>query len=701
MTVSHTTTQPLRDYQRVAVDAVVGCERGLSVLACGTGKTRVAAAAALPGSSTGRRVVVFVPTLALLEQTLQAWLAVVPNGFAALGVCSQAVRGSEDIDVSELSVASTTDPAQVAEWVAAQAGRDVVVFATYQSAPVIAAAHTEFGLPVWSTMVCDEAHRIAGPRSKAFGVVLDDARIPAERRLFYTATPRIHASGADTDLVEVSSSATVSSMDNPALFGERAFTLSTREAIDAGWLSDYRLAVIAVTDTEIQATLAHLDTVTVGEHAVSAHDAATIIALHKAVDDYQLRSVLVFHNTIAASRTFTTAVEHLHEALGPARPVSAIHVDGGDSLATRRAALDTLHTPPQGGWSLVSNARCFSEGIDVPALDAVVFAQARTSPIDVAQAVGRAIRRNPDRSEPSLIILAVIVDTHADPEHAIEDSEFVKTRRVIAALEDHDPTLATDLAHLRHHTTTDTDSRSDPGDDVDTGSGLHVEIRGTTPNRQHLLDDYLTAFTTRLLPPSNTQRWEQHFTELQQYAAEHGHAQPPQQTLLGRWVSSQKTAYREGRLDDSRVRRLEALPGWAWSVRDAQWEEHFTELQQYATENGHLRPPFETALGTWVYNQRALYRDGRLDDSRVRRLEALPGWVWSVLDAQWEDRFTELQQYAEEHGHARPPAKTPLGGWARNQKRSYTAGRLADSRAQQLQAVPGWTWNTRKSYDEE
>ena len=247
----------LRDYQRAAVDAVTPDEhRALLVSGCGTGKTLMAvhAVAKLLAGAPGTVLLTF-PTLGLLEQTYQVWRGEAPMPFSALAVCSQQISDPEDIADDELSIPSTTSAEQLAHWLADTAGVRVV-FATYQSAAVLVEAHRAFGAPAWTVMVCDEAHRTAGRRGKPFAVVLDDHKIPAAHRLFFTATPKVHARGSSPSRGSARPRRNaVASMDNPDLYGRRVFSLPTRDAIQRGILSPFKVAVIAVTDSAVASAL--------------------------------------------------------------------------------------------------------------------------------------------------------------------------------------------------------------------------------------------------------------------------------------------------------------------------------------------------------------------------------------------------------------------------------------------------------------
>jgi len=328
--------RPLFDHQVPAVaDAVNGLAnttRGQVIMACGTGKTVVAQriAETLAGTDTDTVLVLF-PNLGLLAQNAQAWMTYREAEFTALALCSEHqmgrgnARDSDEIqlDTTEFGIPNTTDPGVLADWLRNTPGRRVV-FATYQSSDKLTAMHTAHPeLGGWSMIVCDEAHRTAGPGWSAtglFSTVLDDARVPARRRLFLTATPRLHRArrGKVGDIEVVS-------MDDDALFGARLHELSFAAAAEKGVLARYRVVIIGVDDAAIN-TLIRSNTRLDGLHDLDARKAATLVAVNRAAKQYGLHRILAYHNTIQHSREFAehlavmeSVLSHEHKPAGPLR----------------------------------------------------------------------------------------------------------------------------------------------------------------------------------------------------------------------------------------------------------------------------------------------------------------------------------------------------------------------------------------------
>ena len=201
------------------------------------------------------------------------------------------------------------------------------------------------------------------------------------------------------------------------------------------------------------------------------------------------------------------------------------------------------------------------------------------------------------------------------------------------------------------------------------------------------------------------------FDELKRFVAERQHARVPRgREKLGWWVRNQRLFYGRGELAADRAARLEALPGWTWQIQAEQWERMYEALQAFATREGHIRIPKHhgvngVSLGNWVTTQRIAYSRGKLSASRIELLEEIPGWHWG-WDDRWQNSFEVLERFAQREGHANVPYDyrengVPLGWWVGIQRRHHRQGRLAAERIEQLQPLPGWSWNIRDAKWEE
>jgi superfamily II DNA or RNA helicase len=686
---------------REAIDAVCrrfeAASRGQLIMACGTGKTL---AGLWVSERLGcRRTLVLVPSLTLLAQTLREWSANASGQFTFRAVCSDPTVASDDDlieHISDLGVPVTTEPEAIANFLRRE-DRRLVVFATYQSSGRL--TKSELGaVPPFDLAIADEAHRCVGGAAGAFGIILDGEKISARRRLFMTATPRIFTrrNHRRSGLAELE----IASMDNPDLFGPVFHHLSFAEAIDRRLLSDYQVAIVCVRDEiyRAQAQRAALISMDGGTTLTDARTLAGQVGLAKAISGFDLRRVISFHSRVALARSFAgsfpAAVAWMPPGQRPSGRLWSRYVSGQMPTGERDRHLTRFRGLASDERALLANARCLSEGVDVPAIDGVAFVDPRRSAVDIIQVVGRAIRRAEDKTT-GTIILPVLIDPDTDPEAALSSSAFQPVWEVLRALRAHDGVLAEQLDSLRRDL-----GRKKPG-----GLRLPPKIHLDLPSDIGL--GFADACTIRLVEQT-TAPWEFWYGLLQRYSGTHGNSAVPAPHVesgfpLGRWVAYQRHEYSQNRLDPERAHRLEMLPGWSWSMLDKMWEEGYERLRKYCEKYATARVPANYTennfnLGRWVITVRRTRNSGALAQERIAALERLPLWTWDTVDARWEDTFAILAAYVQRVGHARVPQTyveegVRLGSWVSRQRTVYRRGDLPVDRAARLAALSGWTWD--------
>ncbi len=483
----------LRKYQREALEEVAkaflekGLPRGKLIMPPGTGKTLVALKIAEKVAGPGGRVLFLAPSIALLDQSLRAWAAeALPLRLFAVVSDTGVGKTSED-DLSALSLLSippTTKPEELASEAKTESQEVLtVVFSTYQSAEVLERAQKEHGLPPFDLMILDEAHRTATVRAgeeSPFTKVHHDHYLKARHRLYMTATPRIwevegngeggqgKKAGKKKDpqkegslpLLDLGASPTedstasegvellVYSMDNEEVYGPTLYEYTFTRAVEEGHLSDYKVIVFSVAEEAQKDLASYLQ----GPEALKVEEALKALGLWKVLQGevrdeegnpmggLDLRRVIAFHGRVAESKRmeeeFTKVALAAQQAgLLPEelRRVEVRHIDGQMSAYDRKRLLDWLReNVPEGEVRLLTNAKVLTEGIDVPALDAVAFMRPRDSVVDVIQAVGRVMRKAPGK-EYGYVVLPVVVRGQ-DEEREIEESGYRAVWQVLSAL---------------------------------------------------------------------------------------------------------------------------------------------------------------------------------------------------------------------------------------------------------------------------
>ena len=455
----------LRPHQKAALDDVTGGfkehDRGKLIMACGTGKTFAALRIAETVAGIGGRVLYLVPSISLFQQSMREWATqqAVPHRY--IGICSdtRAGRNDEDASLQELEIPVTTDPSAISRALRLpRSGAMTVVFCTYHSLLIVERAQDD-GAPAFDLILCDEAHRTTGierpgDRTSPFVLVHDGQKIRAAKRLYMTATPRLYTEGAKRKAAH--HDVEVFSMDDPAAYGPELYRLPFSRAVERDLLSDYKVVVLAMSEQHVDAALqAHLAS---GMSEINITDAAKIVGCWRALQNPEnksagdgpiahLRRAIAFTNTIISSKRLETywddivrhAIELLPEAERPtAFHCETAHVDGQHHALDRKARIEWLKDGSEGTCRILSNARCLSEGIDVPALDAVLFMSPRNSQVDIVQAVGRVMRKAEDKKY-GYIVLPVAVPAGVDPATALDDNQrFAVVWSVLRALRSHD-----------------------------------------------------------------------------------------------------------------------------------------------------------------------------------------------------------------------------------------------------------------------
>lgn len=640
----------LRSHQARAVHCATTAlrhgTRTTVVSACGTGKTVIAARVAQQVVRHGHQLVL-LPTLELLAQTIAEWREAGHTG-PVMAMCHRRpiVPGEH--------VPASTRPGYLAAWI--NDNPDGTVFALYQSLNKIHKAHRDHKLGPWALISVDEAHRTSGFIGKEWAAVHDDELIPAGRRAYYTATPRIWSAGDAED------PSLVASMADTQLYGDTSFRLPLAEAIDLQLLADYRVVVLEVHEAELRTRLGLPDKAAEAE----LRAAALQVAVLRAMKQLDLRRVVTFHHRVADAHdfadTFQATARHLAflDTPGAVFPdpeqLWARGIDGTQSSDLRRSLLNTFDGRPDDGSTpaertVIANARLLGEGVNIPSIDCVVFADTKDSVVDTVQAIGRALRQHPGAGKRATILVPLFIAPHQDANDLLDSPVYKPLWKVLQALKAHDDRLADRLAVPQTRTEYEYEAADQPEPEQD---------QRLLMDRAFPDDTLALALRLRVLHPRDA-AWQRGLAAAEQYFATRGHLDVPQLfddengLALGRWINYARQMYAAHRLKPKRIKELDAI-GMIWDLRKQAAERGLTHARLYVQEHGHLAVPADAvagdyAFGRWLVNCRRNARqraaNGQAPDAVETQLADLYEWWNPAWPITWQREYITARRYSE------------------------------------------------------
>ncbi len=465
----------LRDHQIKALNAIrdglKNNDRGKMIMACGTGKTLTSLRIAEEIAGKGKKVLYMVPSLALMSQTIREWKNDAKDDFIAFSACSDNKVGKKkstndliEVNLNDLAFPATTDARKLSEQVEkSDQAKMIVIFSTYHSIDVISESQIKYNLDEFDLIVCDEAHRTTGATlvdedESNFVKIHSNENVKGKKRLYMTATPRIYGDAARKK--EDEGEVTLASMDDENIYGETLFHRGFGWAVENDLLTDYKVIVLVmdeqIVSDRIQSTFTkstelELDDAT---KMIGCYKALAKVGLNEKDDQIKdnlkpMKKALAFCQNIRTSQIFSSEFSNVvndyssHEDEPNDEKtdlkVELFHVDGTFNAEQRNEKLRWLkEDTDKNTCRVLTNARCLSEGVDVPSLDAIMFLHPRKSQIDVVQSVGRVMRKSEGKNM-GYVILPITVAPGVSAEKTLNENErYEVVWQILNALRAHD-----------------------------------------------------------------------------------------------------------------------------------------------------------------------------------------------------------------------------------------------------------------------
>jgi len=686
---------PYPHQEKALSDILAGFENssyGQLYMACGTGKTLVGLW--LAERLKSQITLVLVPSIALVAQLYREWFDNCSEAFNfdPIFVCSdKTVRKrydeDEDMHSSELGFPVTTNAQELVDALLNKSRRKVI-FSTYHSSPVIAEACKLSESIIFDLVIADEAHRCAGADSSTsdFATVVDKNAIRAQQKLFMTATPRIFSDrvketvrGCDREIV---------SMDDIDAFGPIFHKLLFSDAIRDGLLSDYQV-IISVMNHKMYREYAEKGrfvTVERQDADVLETDARTLasqLIVAKAMKEYGLKRVISFHSRKKGAQEFVDSFPHAITMLPENEQPCVKFSDAifGTMMQYERCnKMKQFEQESVDGSALLANVRCLSEGVDVPALDGIAFIDPKGSEIDIVQAVGRVIRKSPEKKM-GTVIIPIYADDAEDPMLLLEQSCFKVVGKVVRALRAHDDILAEEIDAVRlelgKRTYKSPPKLSKIKIDVLTSIGVEFAEALKIAILEKVIENCASA-------------WQYNFNLLKEFRVVNPHKWPSvlskvsNEVKLAQWCGTQRSSYNRKKLSQDFINLLGSI-GFSWDTFGEIWYSWLQKLKDFRSENPERWPSqksrivSEKKLGSWCSKQRQDHKDGCLEQDKIDALNEI-GFCWDQVESDWFSCLERVQDFLKKN-HRLPSSKSlcsqerRLGMWCGTQRQAFKGQR--------------------------
>ncbi len=640
------------DYQVDAINAITKClqteDRTHAVLACGTGKTLISLW--VSEKIKAKRIVVFIPSLALVSQYLNEWLRESKwSNVSTIVICSDLnviSKNEKTINKIDYDFPITTDKAKIIKFLNSKENSMQIIFCTYHSSKILMSIPNQS----YDFAIYDEAHRTVGYQDRQFNVSLKNKII--KKRLFMTATPK------QADFHNSKKASQIYSMDNIDLYGPRSFTLNFREAIDRKLITDYRI-IISFINGENGENIREID----DEFFHKSH------SLIKAIRKTDSCKCITYHNSIKDATLFAQYLKKCNDFFG----IDIFHIHGHMNMKERNKIMENFK---KSKMAIITNSRCLTEGIDVPDIDMAAFLHSRTSKIDIVQAIGRTLRNNKDKKYGN-IFLPILLDKNITN---IQDSIRASNYSVIWNVLN---TLSNSTAEL-----SDIAKKISIGD---FSSGPSAEGRKNNDRFIYIdspFDDKETAelVTVSFIKKENSTHFNlmlEKLKEMYDLATRTGKnvfGRNPicKDRKLKKYSEELRDRYRNNELEKEKITALQNI-GFQFDLKSSVTERNIERWISY--KNKTLPENKIPEVMRWESHARVDYFRGRLNDELSSRLQSL-GFEFLPFDSRWEKFFNELKS-----SDINNITDKKLKVWIKKQRYLFRINELPKKREERLRQI--------------
>lgn len=644
--------------------------RGYVEMACGSGKSLTAYW--IMKQQCKWLGIIFVPSLQLLSQFATDFIN---QAYAEKEIIDYLMIGSDsDID-SDTKYKSnglilTTDLTYIKKYII-ECDKKLIVFCTYQSANKLTESiDKEFAFEI---AIFDEAHKTVGQIDKEFGHMLTNKHMRIKKRLFVTATPKFY-NGVDDNIV---------GMNNEKIYGKCIYTYNTGQAIEDKMLTDYQVLLVTATNKSIVKDIKKNKLVKYEEEFddMEANYLGTILILLKKMHDQTINHLITYHGTVARAKLFAKLLGTINKLIYNDDDINISSIEGSDSMNTRKNIIRDFNEADK---AIICSSRVLNEGVNIPIIDSVCFADARESVTDIIQCAGRSMRLY-DGKDLAYIIVPTFVDGFDDD---FDKNAFRSVINVLKSLKITDPGIVEYLVlkmNGRKHGR----------------RNLIVSEPYVNVSKEIDFDKWQDCISTNILKVIDG--WSYKFDQVKEWIEENNRIPSKKsnnstERSLGEWCASQRQYKKNDKLTNGQIKQLAILHNWYWDYNDA-WNLNYSKLKEWVDINKKIpsqgsKKIEEKTLAFWCSTQR---RNESLTDNQIELLNKIPGWNWG-LDDVWLDTYLKVEKWIYSMNKlpsamSKDPTEKIFGNWCKLQRKKMTQCELKKYRKQKLDKLPGWYWN--------
>ena len=621
-----------RDHQKDALNKAIeyfkNNDRGKLILPCGSGKSLTGFW--ITRELNSKNILIAVPSLSLIKQTLDVYLGQIvarKEKVKWLCICSDDGIGKSD-DVAllteDVGVPCVTDPIYISTWLKNNENEQKIIFTTYQSGKLIAEISKKQKLK-FDLGIFDEAHKTVGSELSLFSHLLFEKNININKRVFMTATERFY-SGSKDDIV---------SMDDPDIYGDVFCKMTFKDAIEKKLLTDYKIIMLDITDSEISDFIIKNGLVSLSKkwkNKTDARSLASMIALRKLMEKYPINNAVSFHSSIEKAKRNSEIHSYITKNYGFS-PITTYTVSGKQPTSLRNDIVSDFANTKK---ALITNARCLTEGVDVPNIDCIVFADPKKSKIDIVQALGRALRKK-EGKEWGYVVLPVVYNNS----HEIDNESFNDLISIIRGLAANDERI---IEFFK------TKAQS-------TSGGNKVEAKDSV--FEMLAEKELISKLEIKIWDNLSKLRIREFEEARDFARSLG--------LKGmkEWIKE----YNENRIPkdipmfpDGKIYADKWVSWYDWLGNEDRDPENVAivgiqEIKKYILKNGnsYIKEKFISESGFKLGQFCKMLRSNNAYPEIHNKVSKIKGWAWDIEEEKFQIAFNELKKFQVKNGKISVP----------------------------------------------